>query len=85
MVLSTFNPKEDIVAIGTRTIRVRMIGAVIGEDAETLEPGKVYTVSEPFGRELIRRGKAVEAVAEPQKATASKRDGDDDGGKQGKK
>lgn len=59
--------KGDSVAGATKTMRVKMVGAVIGESGETCEPGKVYTVSELFGRELIRRGKAVEASADAAK------------------
>ncbi|HEX7050179.1 MAG TPA: hypothetical protein VF188_08270 [Longimicrobiales bacterium] len=61
--MALINTRGEVVALGERKIRITMVGAVIGEEGETLLPKSTHTVSESFGRALIRRGKAVEAAA----------------------
>ncbi|HEX6940897.1 MAG TPA: hypothetical protein VF158_15880 [Longimicrobiales bacterium] len=78
MALDTINTRGEVVAALAKKVRIKMIGAVKGEEGETLLPKSVHTVSEPFARELIRRGKAVDAATAKDDAN-----GRNNGGKKG--
>lgn len=57
----TINTRGEVVASGTKKVRVTLRDSVVGEDGVDLFAGGTYSVSQAFARDLLRRGRAVKA------------------------